>query len=145
MSELQTIEQDFSNFITDVEKDVNIVFKDIVNGASYAEQIITNVLTDAIPVASAVVSVIAPQDIVIVNIISQVLGDIKAIAENLANLSNQAAAVIQPNSNVSVAQATALATSAETTYKATLSSIDNIVTQLTPIVQGAVVTIKKSI
>ena len=145
MSELQTIEQDFSNFITDVEKDVNIVFKDIVNGASYAEQIITNVLTDAIPVASAVVSVIAPQDIVLVNIISQVLGDIKAIAENLANLSNQAAAVIQPNSNVSVAQATALATSAETTYKATLSSIDNIVTQLTPIVQGAVVTIKKSI
>ena len=145
MSELQTIEQDFSNFITDVEKDVNIVFKDIVSGASYAEQIITNVLTDAIPVASAVVSVIAPQDIVIVNIISQVLGDIKAIAENLANLSNQAAAVIQPNSNVSVAQATALATSAKTTYQATLSSIDNIVSQLTPIIQGAVVTIKKNI
>ena len=145
MSELQTIEQDLSNFITDVEKDVNIVFKDIVNGASYAEQIITNVLTDAIPVASAVVSVIAPQDIVIVNIISQVLGDIKAIAENLANLSNQAAAVIQPGSNVSVEQATALATSAKTTYQATLSSIDNIVSQLTPIVQGAVVTIKKNI
>ena len=145
MSELQTLEQDLSNFVTDVEKDVNIVFKDIVNGASYAEQIITNVLTDAIPVASAVVSVIAPQDIVLVNIISQVLGDIKAIAENLANLSNQAAAVIQPNSNVSVEQATALATSAKTTYQATLSSIDNIVSQLTPIVQGAVVTIKKNI
>ena len=145
MSELQTIEQDLSNFITDVEKDVNIVFKDIVNGASYAEQIITNVLTDAIPVASAVVSVIAPQDIVLVNIISQVLGDIKAIAENLANLSNQAAAVIQPGNNVSVEQATALATSAKTTYQATLSSIDNIVSQLTPIVQGAVVTIKKNI
>lgn len=145
MGELQTLEQDLSNFVTDVEKDVNIVFKDIVNGASYAEQIITNVLTDAIPVASAVVSVIAPQDIVIVNIISQVLGDIKAIAENLANLSNQAAAVIQPNSNVSVEQATALATSAKTTYQATLSSIDNIVSQLTPIVQGAVVTIKKNI
>ena len=145
MNELQTIEQDLSNFITDVEKDVNIVFKDIVNGASYAEQIITNVLTDAIPVASAVVSVIAPQDIVIVNIISQVLGDIKAIAANLANLSSQAAAVIQPGGNVSVKQATALATSAKTTYQATLSSIDNIVSQLTPIVQGAVVTIKKNI
>ena len=145
MSELQTIEQDFSNFITDVEKDVNIVFKDIVNGASYAEQIVTNVLTDAIPVASAVVSVIAPQDIVIVNIISQVLGDIKAIAANLVNLSNQAAAVIQPGGNVSVEQATALATSAKTTYQATLSNIDNIVSQLTPIIQGAVVTIKKNI
>ena len=145
MSELQTLEQDLSNFVTDIEKDVNIVFKDIVNGASYAEQIITNVLTDAIPVASAVVSVIAPQDIVIVNIISQVLGDIKAIAENLANLSNQAAAVIQPNSNVSVEQATALATSARLTYQGTLNSINNIVSQLTPIVQGAVVTIKKNI
>ena len=145
MSELQTLEQDLSNFVTDVEKDVNIVFKDIVNGTSYAEQIITNVLTDAIPVASAVVSVIAPQDIVIVNIISQVLGDIKAIAANLVNLSNQAAAVIQPGGNVSVEQATALATSAKTTYQATLSSIDNIVSQLTPIIQGAVVTIKKDV
>lgn len=144
MGEIQSIENDLTNFVQNIENDVDVVFKDIVTGASYAEQILSHVLDYAIPVTDAVVSVIAPQDIVYVNIITQVLGDIKAIAENLSSLSAQAAQAIQPGENVSVELAAALAKSAETTYTATLASINNITNQLIPIVKGAVVTVKKS-
>ena len=143
MSEIQTIENDLSNFAKNVENDVSIVFKDIVSGASYAETIITDIVSNAIPVAEAVVSILDPQAITFVTIIAQVLGDIKAIAKNLSNLSAQASSVAQGNT-ITVAEAQALAKSALTTYNATISSIDNITTQLTPIIKNAIVSIKKN-
>ena len=143
MSEIQTIEQDLSNFAKNVENDVKIVFKDVVNGASYAETIITDVVNDAIPVTDAVVSILYPSAISYVNVIAQILGDIKAIAENLSNLSAQASSAAQGNT-ITAAEAQALAKSALTTYNATISSIDNITTQLTPIIKNAIVSIKKN-
>ena len=144
MSEIQNLESDLSNFAQTVEQDVKVVFQDIVTGASYSEQIITNVLTDAIPVADAVVSIIAPQDITYVNIISQVLGAIKAIAENTNTLATIASDIAQ-GANVSVQEATQLATDAKTAYQATVASINNISSLLTPIVQNAIVTVKKDV
>ena len=144
MSEIQNLESDLSNFVQTVEKDVKVVFQDVITGASYSEQIITNVLTDAIPVASAVVSIIAPQDITYVNIISQVLGAIKAIAENTNTLATIASDIAQ-GANVSVQEATQLATDAKTAYQATVASIANISSLLTPIVQNAIVTVKKDV
>ena len=142
MSEITNLEKDLNNFVVNIENDVDTVFEDVIKGTSYAEKVITNILSNAIPVTEAVVSIIDPQAITFVNIISQVLGDIKAIAENLNGLA-QAEATIQPNTDISAAQAEALAKSALTTYNATIASIDNITKQLIPVLRNAVVTLEK--
>ena len=149
MSEIQNLEKDLSNFVVNLENDVDTVFEDIIKGTSYAEQVITNILTDAIPATEAVVSVIDPQVITFVNIISQVLGDIKAIAENLNGLAQQASIVFKApggvSATISVSEAESLAKNALTTYNATIASIDNITAQLTPVVKNAVDTIAKKL
>ena len=95
MSELQTIEQDAVGFINNAEKEVEVVFNDIITGTSYAEQILSKILADAVPVADAVVSIVAPQDLVYVNIFSQILGAIKAIAGNVNTLTGQVNAIVE--------------------------------------------------
>ena len=147
MSEITNLENDLSNFVVNLENDVDTVFEDVIKGTSYAEKVITNILSNAIPVTEAVVSIIDPQAITFVNIISQVLGDIKAIAENLNGLAQQARVVIKTQNNVSVrvtvGEAEALAKNALTTYNATIVSINNITTQLIPVLRNAVVTLEK--
>ena len=146
MSEITNLENDLSNFVVNLENDVDTVFEDVIKGTSYAEQVITNILSNAIPVTETVVSILDPQALTFVNVISQVLGDIKAIAENLNGLAQQASVVIKTQNNVSVrvtvGEAEALAKNALTTYNATIVSINNITTQLIPVLRNAVVTIE---
>ncbi|MDA8052809.1 MAG: hypothetical protein M0012_01480, partial [Deltaproteobacteria bacterium] len=94
MSEIQNLENDVEKFINNAEKEVEVVFTDIVTGTSYAEQIIAKILTDAIPVADAVVSIVDPQALIYVNVFSQVLGAIKAIAGNINTLTGQVNAIV---------------------------------------------------
>jgi len=143
MNEINVLEQDLSNFVTNVEKEVDVVFTDIVKGTSYAGEIIGNILTNAIPVAEAVVSVIDKPALVYVEMFAGILGDIKATAQNVNNTAALVAATVTPGANVSVEQATALATSAKTTYDATLASIEDISSKLSNVVKNSVVTVAK--
>ena len=150
MSEIQNLENDVEKFINNAEKEVEVVFTDIVTGTSYAEQIIAKILTDAIPTADAVVSIVAPQDLVYVNVFAQILGAIQAIAGNVNTLTGQVNAIvelikpIEQGANISVAEVEKLVTDVKTTYDATVASIENITTQLKPVVQKAIVEVSKS-
>ncbi|MHB8569663.1 MAG: hypothetical protein ACYC97_05625 [Metallibacterium sp.] len=143
MSEINVLEQDLSNFVVNVEKEVDVIFTDIVKGSSYAGEIIGNILTNAIPVAEAVVSVIDKPALVYVEMFATILGDIKATAKNVNTTAALVAATVTPGGNISTEQATALATSAQTTYDATLASITDISSRLSNIVKNSVVTVAK--
>ena len=150
MSEIQNLENDVKSFIATAEKDVEVVFTDIIEGTSYAEQIIAHILTDAVPVADAVVSIVDPQALVYVNVFSQVLGAIKAIAGNVNSLTGQMNAIvelikpIEQGADISVQEAENLVTNVKTTYNATVASIENITTQLKPVVQKAIAEVSKN-
>ena len=150
MSEIQNLENDAENFINNAEKEVEVVFTDIVTGTSYAEQIIAKILTDAIPVADTVVSIVDPQALIYVNVFSQVLGAIKAIAGNVNSLTGQMNAIvelikpIEQGADISVQEVEKLVTNVETTYNATVASIENITAALKPIVQKAIVEVSKN-
>ena len=145
MSEINVLEQDLSNFATNVIKDVRLVFSDIINGASYAEEIISHIMIDAIPVAEAVVAVVDPPAINTVNIISQILGNLKADAENAVTISQSIENVaVLPGSNLSVETAKANTQKAVTAYNATVASIQSISSDLSKMVKNAVVTVPKA-
>ncbi len=145
MSEINVLEQDLSNFATNVIKDVRLVFSDIIKGASYAEEIISHIMIDAIPVAEAVVAVVDPPAINTVNIISQILGNLKADAENAVTISQSIENVaVLPGSNLSVETAKANTQKAVTAYNATVASIQSISSDLSKMVKNAVVTVPKA-
>lgn len=143
MSEINVLEEDLSNFVTNVEKDVDAVFTDIVKGASYAGQIISHILTDAIPVAEAVVSVVDKPALIYTEVFAGILGDIQAAAKNISSTAALFSSTITPGANVSVEQATALANQAETAYQATLADIKDISSKLSALVKNSVVTVPK--
>ena len=145
MSEINVLEQDLSNFATNVIKDVRLVFSDVIKGASYAEEIISHIMTNAIPVAETVVSVIDPAAINTVNMISQILGNAKAAAENTVTISQSIENLaVLPGSNLSVETAKANTQSAVTAYNATVASIQSISSDLSKMVKNAVVTVPKA-
>ncbi len=145
MSEINVLEQDLSNFATDVIKDVRLVFSDIIKGASYAEEIISHIMTNAIPVAETVVSVINPAAINTVKMISQILGNAKADAENTVTIAQSIENLaVLPGSNLSVETAKANTQNAVTAYNATVASIENISADLSAMVKKAVVTVPKA-
>jgi hypothetical protein len=145
MSEINVLEQDLSNFVTDVIKDVRLVFSDIIKGASYAEEIISHIMTDAIPVAETVVSVIDPAALNTVKMVSQILGNAKASAENTVTIAQSIENLaVLPGSNLSVETAKANTQNAVTAYNATVASIENISADLSAMVKKAVVTVPKA-
>ena len=143
MSEINVLEQDLSNFVVNVEKEVDVVFTDIVKGTSYAGEIIGNILTNAIPVTEAVVSVIDKPALVYVEMFASILGDVQAVSKNVSDTAALVASTVTPGGNISVAEATSVATSADTAYKATVASIADISTKLSDIVKSSVVTVAK--
>ncbi len=145
MSEINVLEQDLSNFATNVIKDVQIVFSDIIKGASYAEEIISHIMADAIPVTEAVVAIVDPSAVATVNMISQILGNAKAIASNVVTASQSIENMaVLPGSNLSVETAKANTQSAVTAYNATVASIQSISSDLSKMVKNAVVTVPKA-
>ncbi len=118
------------NIVDQIEKDVHSVFTDIVSGTSYAENVITHVLKDDLPVAETVAEIIYPPADGMLKIIGLILGSLQAIGKNTSDTATIVANTVKPGTRISIEQAGAVALSAEKTYKGIEISIKKIEAEL---------------
>lgn len=142
MNFFETVETDAKNIFDYLENELKNLFNGIISGTSYAEQELSHILTDIVPVGEAVVAVLAPQDLQYVEIFAQILGDLKAYGEQMsstATVLSQAAST----GNISVTDATNLANSIKKTVTASQATYNNITSTLSGIAKKAVVVVPK--
>ncbi len=137
--------KDLSKITQDALSDVNNVFANVIKDTTYSTKILTEILVDVIPETETIVSIIDPKDLIYIEILAQILGDIEAISGNMNKTSSLLEKVVSKGGvNISVDQVKQVSGEIDKAYEATKASIKDIEKKLRKIFLKSVVTIKKS-